>query len=115
MVRSDPPFSADLIHLDGSVVFRLVGELDIATVPLLRDAVDAVINQHLQAVILDLGELTFVDVVGLRGLLHVGQTAKIINAEFTLRCVTERTLGVIRLVGFAELERATEPLPADAL
>ena len=101
-------FSADIVHNDGSVILAIVGELDISTAPILRRAVDGVLDPHLRAVTLDLAALSFVDIVGLRALVEVKRAAARINADFRLRAVSECTLRVIRLAGFVELEDEAE-------
>ena len=101
-------FSADIVHNDGSVILAIVGELDLSTAPILRRAVEAVLDPHLRAVTLDLAAMTFVDIVGLRALVEVKRAAERLNAEFRLRAVSGRTLRVIRIAGFVELEDETE-------
>ncbi len=108
MSDADPIFSAHIVYLDGSAVLRLVGELDLATVPVLRESVDNVVGPHLRALVVDLSDLTFVDVKGLRALFDARQTATAAGAEFELRSPTDWTLEVIRLVGLPGFEDAVE-------
>ena len=103
-----PLLVADVVDEDGSVVLALRGELDLATVPVLHHAVDEVLAPHLRAVTLDLADLRFVDVTGLRGFLDVKKRVDGIHAEFRLRSVSDATLRVIRLAGFDELQDEIE-------
>jgi anti-sigma B factor antagonist len=106
----ETPFTADVTHQDGSVVVLLGGELDIATGPILRRAVAQVVSPHREAVTLDLRDLTFVDVAGLRALLDAKQTITAAGALFGLLSVSELTRRVICIVGFDDLEVALEPV-----
>ena len=103
-------FSANIVHEDGSVVLALRGELDIATVPVLRRAVDDLLGPHLNAVTIDMANLTFVDVTGLRVLVHIKETAGELHAEFRLRSVSDLTRRVIGLTGFYELQDIVDAL-----
>ena len=106
MPRPETLFSAQLVHEDGSVLLALSGELDIATVPILCRAVEAVLSPHLRAVTLDIADLRFVDVAGLRGLLQVKERAEAVDAVFRLRSVRDLARRTIRLAGFIELEES---------
>ncbi len=109
------PFSVNVVHEDGSLLLALAGELDIATVPVLREAVGELLSPHLRTVTLDLATLEFVDVVGLRALVDVQEIATALDADFQVRPVSDFTLRIIRLAGFVELEaavRAASTVPA---
>jgi len=49
-------FSASVVHVNDSLVLALHGELDIATVPILRRAVGGLFRPHLTTVTLDLAD-----------------------------------------------------------
>jgi anti-sigma B factor antagonist len=53
----------------GSVQLRLVGEADISTVPVLRSAIDGALRSAPERLLLDVGELSFIDSSGLAELL----------------------------------------------
>jgi anti-sigma B factor antagonist len=66
------PFSAELIHLDGSAVLAIRGEVDMATAP----AFHSVIEQTMQLgvpVVVDLAAVTFMDSSGLSVLAVASQ------------------------------------------
>ncbi|WP_369198959.1 STAS domain-containing protein [Streptomyces djakartensis] len=65
-----------------TVKLRLVGELDIATVPLLHHALTAVLSERPHRLCLDLTHLTFCDKAGLQALQHLTDT--IYTAHVTL-------------------------------
>ena len=58
---------------NGGVRIRLRGELDLAGAPLLASELHRAMGQ---AIILDLGELSFIDVAGLRAVLSAERQAK---------------------------------------
>jgi anti-sigma B factor antagonist len=104
MPVDDVPLRAEIFHLDGTAVVRVSGELDLATGEMLRCAIAEIVTSNLRRVTLDLRELTFVDVAGLRALVDVSEMASVSSAEFRLSAVTDATRRAIRLAGFEELE-----------
>jgi anti-sigma B factor antagonist len=62
----------------GTVLIEPLGELDIATVPLLADAFDSLADdpQSTQRIVLDLRGLTFMDATGINELLHRNSEAQ---------------------------------------
>src|SRR5262245_12884040 len=59
---SSLPFTLEVQPLEGHAGFRLVGELDVATAPLLRDALADFESED--GLVLELEELTFIDSSG---------------------------------------------------
>jgi anti-sigma B factor antagonist len=51
---------------DGGVVLRVVGELDLATVAVLRDAVDSIPLIGVRLLVLDVTHLSFISAAGIR-------------------------------------------------
>ena len=60
-------------------VLIVVGELDMATTPLLEEALDGLVGD--EAVVLDLGELTFIDSHGLHAIFGRARTRNLILAR----------------------------------
>ncbi len=58
-------FNVVVEHLDGTVLVRPRGELDLATAPELERALHGVIGEH-WAVVVDLSAVSFADCAGLR-------------------------------------------------
>ena len=108
-IVDDAALSVEVVEHDGSVVVSLAGELDLATSPLLRRAVAQALHPHSCRITLDLGRLTFVDVVGLRAVTDIAGMSVGLGTAFQLQNVTDLTLRVIRLAGFGELEPAISP------
>jgi anti-anti-sigma factor len=61
------------------------GELDCATVPSLEDQMDGVLHAGHGPVILDLSDLRFMDVAGLRLAVRLESRAQLHGVELTLR------------------------------
>jgi anti-sigma B factor antagonist len=61
------PFEVTAREAGGAVVLELRGELDVATVPLLREALAATAGT---TVVVDLQELTFMDSSGISAFIH---------------------------------------------
>ncbi|MFG2794373.1 STAS domain-containing protein [Streptomyces sp. NPDC048419] len=78
-----------------TVLLSLAGELDLATVPLLKEAVAACLARRPHCVRLDLADLTFCDGTGLQALRRVSDAVHTADATFCLVNIhpnVERTL-----------------------
>ncbi len=78
---------------------RLRGELDLAGAPILSQRFRA-LSEHHEPVVLDLDELEFIDMSGLRVLLAAAQEASRDGWSFA---VTRGSAPVRRLIGLARL------------
>jgi anti-sigma B factor antagonist len=67
-------FTVVVEHLDGTVLVAPVGELDLATAPVLEEVLEGLVGSP-PAIELDLSGLTFVDCVGLRPIRQALRTA----------------------------------------
>jgi anti-sigma B factor antagonist len=61
---------ADARRPDGSVLLTIAGELDIATVPVVRDRLSAVIDAGARRLVVDLRDVSFMDSTGLAAFIH---------------------------------------------
>jgi anti-anti-sigma factor len=77
-------FNVSTDRLSGRLVVAPSGEIDLATVGLLRDAVEGALRAD-DELVLDLRGVTFMDTSGLRYLLELN--ARSDASEFTLRLV----------------------------
>ena len=71
-----PPFEVLPAHASESVKLALRGELDMYSAPLLERELRAAANVDAPLVVLDLAELTFMDVTGLRAILDAAREAR---------------------------------------
>jgi anti-sigma B factor antagonist len=71
--------------MDGEVRLAVAGELDIASAPDLLARIEQVELSTPHTLALDLAEVTFMDVSGMRVLLEVAQRTKSRKARFVIR------------------------------
>jgi anti-anti-sigma factor len=69
----EPAFSATLIHLNGSAVIALVGDLDVATVPEPSRTLDPLLEDGPTAIAPNFSGLSFIDSSGLAVLASAQQ------------------------------------------
>jgi anti-sigma B factor antagonist len=97
-------FFAATEQLDnGTVVFRVMGEVDLATVPALRQALLGVGDNRAGAVIVDLTGCTFLDSSGLRALVATRGRLERSNRRLALALSTPGVLRVFQITGLDEL------------
>lgn len=101
-----PPFSAQINPHNGSVTVRVSGELDLASAPRLQATAAHLICGPLAGVTIDLSDLDFADLTGLRALEDVGHDVSRAGAEFRVVGVTEYLRRIMRVAEFSDLERA---------
>ncbi|MFE5940893.1 STAS domain-containing protein [Streptomyces sp. NPDC056470] len=73
-MRADELLQTHTQRCGNTVLLRLTGELDIATAPLIHQALTTALAPHPQRLHLDLTALTFCDGTGLRALQHLIHT-----------------------------------------
>jgi len=81
-----------------ATVLKLSGELDIASARMLERAIESLGSSD-RRLVLDLGELAFMDSSGLRALLHARQQAAATNRELLLRHGPRQVQRVFELSG----------------
>jgi len=80
-------------------VFRLSGELDMATSPRLERVLSGVLAAMPPALAIDLAGLTFLDSTGIRVLIDAGRRASGQGCAFTLLSPRPNVLRMLRLTG----------------
>jgi anti-sigma B factor antagonist len=96
------PFEMESAHDGQSGRLTLLGELDIATVPRVEEAVDAILQNGAQRLTVDLGGLDFVDSSGLRLFIVLQQRSGSEGWELALTRPQPQALKVFRLSGVEE-------------
>ena len=96
----------------GRVGLRLIGELDLNTVVLL-EAELAGSREHAPPAVIDLSELRFLDLVGLRALLRLGQAQGVPDTRLVGATGIVRRLIELTRVLDAEQAAAGEPFPGE--
>jgi anti-anti-sigma factor len=89
----------------GRVRVRLRGELDLAGAPAVSDRLRALRNRH-EPVLLDLDELAFIDMSGLRVLLAAAEEASRDGWSFA---ITRGSAPVRQLIGLVQLDHQLRP------
>ena len=98
-----------LTTISAAPVLHLSGEIDLATVPLLRDHLSRAMSLHAgDTLFVDLDGLTAVDDTGLGLLLGAAGRCRELGAELVVVCTGERLLARFALTG---LDRAVRVVP----
>lgn len=104
-------------HQSGWHVVRVIGDLDIATAPILRGHLAALLSCGHQRLILDLASLDFIDSTGLGTLVGGLKRARARGGQLALAGTTGRTKKILRVTGldkiFANYATAAEAIVAN--
>ena len=87
---------------DSGLVLHLRGEIDIATLPTLADALSEAVAGQTEVVTIDLSMLDFLDVCGVRELLSVRDTLRAQGRQLDLQMPSPRVEMVLAIVGLAD-------------
>jgi anti-sigma B factor antagonist len=97
---------ADAQRADGGVLLTVAGELDIATVPVVRERLSALIEGGARRVVVDLRDVSFMDSTGLAAFIHAkmrlgdeGRLTLVMEADSYARLIFE----VAGLVGVLDV------------
>lgn len=85
-------------HGDWSVV-RVAGEIDIATAPALRERLMALTARRSPRVVVDMGDVDFIDSTGLGVLIGVLKRVRSYGGELHLVCDVDRVVRVFEITG----------------
>jgi anti-anti-sigma factor len=116
-VDLDPEFAVEIRISDLSAVLEVRGEIDVRTAPDLGSILDAVVERH-QLVVLDLGELGFMDAAGLRVIAQGAMQLRRSGGELAIRSPSKMIVRMLEFTGMASSLRiegaASDPdrLPA---
>jgi anti-anti-sigma factor len=112
-----PAFEIVLQHLNGHAELLLIGELDMASAPILRHGVDRLVASGQCDLQLNLSGLTFLDAVGLRVLAEVRRRLTGLGGSLTVTAVHGIPLRVLTICAMLENltaggdQPATKPRP----
>lgn len=105
-----PTFQAQIVNDAPLTVFRVTGELDVATAPALRALLDTA-SEHARRVVVDMEHVGFIDSTGISVLLAAARRAKDANGEFVVRNptpVARRVFEILALDGQLPIEHESE-------
>lgn len=91
---------------------RLIGDLDLANAPLVRDELVRMLDEGLTGLSIDLSELTFLDSTGIAALVVVRKHALERGVEFGVHSPREIVCHVLEACGVDELFGLDHPDPA---
>ena len=90
------------LDVDGRAVLAVGGEVDIATAPELRSAIDSVLDSGAVEVCLDLGGTSFMDSSGLHALFDGQVRASAVGSRLTIICPPGPIRRLFEVTGFAD-------------
>jgi anti-sigma B factor antagonist len=96
------PFEINVVRDHESATVTLAGELDIATVPRVEEAIEATLTGEVQTLTIDLSGLGFVDSSGLRLFIVLDQRAAEQGWELRLMRPDAQVLTVFQVSGVEE-------------
>lgn len=99
------------MHRDGDArIITLDGELDLATIDYLDDALDLAALDDPEVVLVDLRELTFMDSTGLKSLLEADKRCRARGGRLVLVRGGQRTQRILEIAGVgSRFEFVTSP------
>ena len=102
-----PPFEVSCAKTAEDTVLTLRGELDMSSAPLLVRELEAVEAEHPRQILLDLAELSFMDVTGLRTILDAARRARRAGRAFV---IANPLPHIIRLLELTAIDQTVEVL-----
>lgn len=92
----------DPAHTD-TLVVTAAGEVDVASAPHLRDALNTAATHTPAHVTADLRAVTFLDSTGLGVLIATHRRVHDAGGQFTIRCANDRVLRVFTITGLQDV------------
>ena len=96
----------------GRVDARLIGDLDLANAPLVRDELIRMLEEGVTRLSIDLSDLTFLDSTGIAALVVVRKHALDLGVDFDVHSPREIVGHVLEACGVDELFGLAHPDPA---
>lgn len=105
--------------IDGIRVVAPVGEIDLATAPLLREHLQSLLANQPHHLVVRLDLVSFLDSSGVNALVAAYRRARAIHTEFRLAAPSDQVAKVLNITGvgtfiptFTSLRDARKPLPS---
>jgi anti-sigma B factor antagonist len=107
MTSSGPSVPAPFdVHVSGSnraMTARLVGELDLVTVPAFEQRLERMRHEGARQLTLDLADLSFIDSTGLSALVTALKRYRADGGDIVLRSPTRATTKVLEISGLSQV------------
>ena len=100
--------TVERLEVGRRTVLAVTGEVDIASTPTLRSAVEGALDAAAQDLWLDLGATTFMDSSGLHVLLDAQRSAERLGRQFTIICPPGSVRRVLDLTGIVKSLRVVD-------
>jgi anti-anti-sigma factor len=106
---TEATYRADVVHLNGSAIVRLAGEIDMAArAPILDIAHDLLEGDAARPLVLDMEAVTFLDSNGIGCLIELHRAAVDAKTTMEIRQPSEAVLRVLTLGGVVDFLHVTE-------
>jgi anti-sigma B factor antagonist len=95
----DPGFGVEVTAAAGATIVRVTGDVDLATSPRLKEALDEAIATGADTVRLEMGQVTFLDSSGISVLVDAQQRLQEGSAKLVLHGVGDHIKRVLEISG----------------
>jgi anti-sigma B factor antagonist len=90
-------------EVDGKTIVAVGGEIDVYTAPKLRDKITELVAAGVYDLVVDMGEVEFLDSTGLGVLVGGLKKVRAHDGSMRLICNQERLLKIFRITGLAKV------------
>lgn len=98
------PLQLEYLRQDGKVVVRILGEVDLASAPVLREAlIELIDGQGNLFVQLDLENMSFIDSTGIGVLIRALRSVRQKGGDLTLANCRPSTLRILEIAGLTAI------------
>lgn len=108
------PAGLSVVHQSGFTIARLEGDLDLATVPALRERLFGVLGRGVRLLIVDLSGVPFCDTSGLAMLIGMQRRARVRQIAVRLAAPRPQLTELLRSTGLDSSFTICATLPAEA-
>jgi anti-sigma B factor antagonist len=99
--QADDLASFSTEHVNGGVVLRISGEIDMLTAPRLREELGKLIDAHPKVLVLDLAAVVFFASSGLASLVEAREAAAAAGVPLRLACPSRSVRRPLQITGLA--------------
>jgi len=104
-----PDLNVDVEHVGQACVIRTQGELDIATAPMLESVLLHAMHSGAPSIVLDLGQVSFIDSMGLRVLVSAAKESRNNGDRLHIDCGSGRVRQMMEITALDRSLPLVEP------